>query len=291
MVADVIDFLSSDKACYVARQARRSHRRQTLTASNLLGELNMELGDKVAVVTGGGRGIGRGITVKMVGAGARVLVAQRQPLDEALAADRSVAWVEADLSQREAPAVIARAAEELGGADILVNNAGVMFERSLDDMTEDEWDRMMAVNLRAPVFLAKALLPQMRRRGGGSIVNIGSIEGLGANPSHVAYCASKSAVHGFTRAMAVDLGMDGIRCNAIAPGWINSELSDQYIGAQPDAMRARADLLKLHPVGRTGDPEDIGATVVFLASDAAAFITGQVVVVDGGRTAKLSLPF
>ncbi|MNF86391.1 3-oxoacyl-[acyl-carrier-protein] reductase FabG [compost metagenome] len=251
----------------------------------------MMLNDKVAVVTGGGRGIGRGITEKLLQAGARVLIAQRQPLDEDLGSNPQVAWIEADLAEREAPYAIARAVEEgFGGADILVNNAGFMFELSLDEMGEDDWDRMMAVNLRAPVFLAKALLPQMRRRG-GSIINIGSIEGIGANPWHAAYCGSKAGVHGFTRALAVDLGRDGIRCNAIAPGWINSDLSHAYIDAQPDPAQARVGLLKLHPVGRTGEPQDIGNVVVFLASDAAAFITGQVIVVDGGRTAKLPLPF
>ncbi|WP_280290930.1 SDR family oxidoreductase [Pseudomonas sp. BN417] len=251
----------------------------------------MMLNNKVAVVTGGGRGIGRGITEKLLEAGARVLVAQRQALDESLGANPQVAWVEADLAERDAPYAIARAAEErFGGADLLVNNAGFMFERSLEEMSEDDWDRMMAVNLRAPVFLAKALLPQLRVRG-GSIVNIGSIEGIGANPWHTAYCGSKAGVHGFTRALAVDLGRDGIRCNAIAPGWINSDLSHAYIDAQPDPVQARAGLLKLHPVGRTGEPQDIGNAVVFLASEAAAFITGQVIVVDGGRTAKLPLPF
>ena len=119
----------------------------------------MLLNDKVAVVTGGGRGIGRGISEKLLEAGARVLVAQRQPLDEDLGADPRVAWCEADLGEREAPYAIARAVEaHFGGADILVNNAGFMFEKSLDDMHEDDWDRLLAVNLRAPVFLAKALL-------------------------------------------------------------------------------------------------------------------------------------
>lgn len=252
----------------------------------------MNLQDKVAVVTGGGRGIGRGITEKLLAAGARVFIAQRQPLDETLGGNPKVAWLNADLAEREAPYAIAQAVQErFGGADILVNNAGFMFELSLDDMTEADWDRMMIVNMRAPVFLAKALLPQMRQRGGGSIINIGSIEGLGANPWHAAYCGSKAGVHGFTRALAVDLGRDGIRCNAIAPGWINSDLSNDYIAAQPNVAEARAGLLKMHPVGRTGEPGDVGGTVVFLASEEAAFITGQVIVVDGGRTAKLPLPF
>lgn len=252
----------------------------------------MNLANNVAVVTGGGRGIGRGITEKLLAAGARVLVAQRQPLDASLSGCANLAWVEADLSQKEAPRVIAQAAQEyFGGADILVNNAGFMFEQSIDEMCEEDWDRMMVVNMRAPVFLAKALLPQMRRRGGGSIVNIGSIEGIGANPWHAAYCGSKAGVHGLTRALAVDLGRDGIRCNAIAPGWINSDLSNAYIDAQANPAGARQDLLALHPVGRTGEPQDIGDAVVFLCTEGAAFITGQVLVIDGGRTAKLPLPF
>lgn len=252
----------------------------------------MDLNNKVAVVTGGGRGIGRGITDKLLSAGAKVMVAQRQPLSADLADDDRIAYVRADLSLREAPYLIARAVEAtFGGADILVNNAGFMFEQSLDEMDEDNWDQMMAVNMRAPVFLAKALLPQMRKRGGGSIINIGSIEGIGANPYHAAYCGSKAGVHGFTRALAVDLGRDGVRCNAIAPGWINSDLSNDYINAQENSMQAQKDLLAMHPIGRTGEPEDIGGLVVFLASDESTFLTGQVIVVDGGRTAKLPLPF
>ena len=124
---------------------------------------------------------------------------------------------------------VEHAVERFGGIDVLVNNAGIMFERTVSEIRLEEWDLMMAVNLRAPLFLAQAVLPHMRERGGGSIINIGSIEGLGANPDHAAYCASKAGVHGMTRAMAVDLGADNIRCNAIAPGWIASELSETYL--------------------------------------------------------------
>ncbi len=252
----------------------------------------MKLDNKVAVVTGGGRGVGKGISEKLLEYGARLLIAQRQPLEGDLATDPRVTWFSVDLAEPGAPVAIAEAVEQrFGGADILVNNAGIMFERSLDEMSEEEWDKMMAINMRAPVFLAKALLGQMRRRGGGSIINISSIEGIGSNPWHAAYCASKAGVHGFTRALAVDLGQDGIRCNAIAPGWINSDLSDAYINQQANPEQARHGLLSLHPVGRTGESRDIGGAVAFLASDEAAFITGQVLVVDGGRTAKLPLPF
>ena len=250
------------------------------------------LNGKNVVVTGGGRGIGRGITEKLLEAGACVLIAQRQVLDAELQQHPRVYFVEADLASTDAPGLIAQVAQkQLGGVDVLVNNAGFMFEKSIDDMTEQDWDRMMAVNLRAPAFLCKALVPQMRLRGAGSIINIGSIEGIGSNPEHAAYCASKAGIHGLTRALAVDLGRDSIRCNAIAPGWINSELSDAYLANQADPRAARQALLRLHPVGRTGMPTDIGGAVVFLASELSAFITGQVLVVDGGRTAKLPLPF
>ena len=252
----------------------------------------MELDGKIALVTGGGRGIGRGIVDRFLEEGAQVAIVQRRSLDDALAAHPRVAHVTADLSD---PSAIATAVEQVverfGGIDVLVNNAGIMFERSISEIRLDEWDLMMAVNLRTPLFLAQAVVPSMRERGGGSIVTIGSIEGIAANPQHAAYCASKAGVHGLTRAMAVDLGPDGIRCNAIAPGWIASDLSETYLEAQPDPGAARDALNRLHPVGRVGRPTDVGDLAVYLASDRSSFMTGEVVVLDGGRTAKLPLPF
>jgi meso-butanediol dehydrogenase/(S,S)-butanediol dehydrogenase/diacetyl reductase len=251
----------------------------------------VELTGKVAVVTGGGRGIGRGIVDRFLEEGAQVAVVQRRPLDDRLTAHPQVVHVAADLgaSPSIAPAV-ERVVERFGGIDVLVNNAGIMFERAVSEIRLEEWDLMMAVNLRAPLFLAQAVLPHMRARGGGSIVNIGSIEGLGANPQHAAYCASKAGVHGLTRAMAVDLGADGIRVNAIAPGWIASELSETYLESHPDPEAARDALNRLHPVGRVGRPSDVGDLAVYLASDRSSFLTGEIVVLDGGRTAKLPLP-
>jgi NAD(P)-dependent dehydrogenase (short-subunit alcohol dehydrogenase family) len=254
-------------------------------------EIVMNLNQKLAVVTGGGRGIGRGISEKLLSEGCKVLVAQRQVLDDELMANPQVHFIKADLSERQAPYAIAAQALSLGGADILVNNAGVMFEKPLQEMLESDWDYMIAVNMRAPAFLAKALLEQMAEKKSTSIINIGSIEGLGANPQHAAYCASKAGIHGLTRALAVDLGGYGIRCNAIAPGWINTDLSHDYINAQDDPEQARVALNAMHPAGRTGEPADIGAMVAFLASEEATFITGQIFTVDGGRTAKLPLPF
>lgn len=249
-----------------------------------------DLDGKTAVVSGGGQGIGLGISRALLEAGARVLIAQRSALPDELAARDRIRWIEADLAQADSFAAIADSAKrELGRVDVLVNNAGIMFESSLEAMKLDEWNRMLAVNLTAPVFLSQHLLPLMT--AGGSIINIGSIEGLASNPEHAAYCASKGGVHALTRALAVDLGERKIRVNAIAPGWIRSPLSDDYINVQPDSEQAWQDLFKMHPAGRIGEPEDVGRLAVYLAGDGSCFMTGQVIVLDGGRTSKLPLPF
>jgi len=251
----------------------------------------IDLQDKVIVVTGGGQGIGLGISQVLLDAGARLLIVQRSPLAAELTS-RSAEWIEADLASADSYASIANAiGRKHARVDALVNNAGFMFEKTLEQMQLEDWNRMLAVNLTAPAFLSRALLPLMRAAGGGSIVNIGSIEGLAANPQHAAYCASKGGVHALTKAMAVDLGSDSIRVNAIAPGWIRSDLSDDYINAQKDPQTAWEGLYKMHPAGRVGEPQDVGRLAAYLASDASSFITGQVMVIDGGRTSKLPLPF
>ena len=249
-----------------------------------------KLPNRVAIVTGGGRGIGAGITRRFVAEGATVAIMQRTaPPAELL--NSQTFFVAADLSSPEDIAKAMQAClNRLGGLDILVNNAGIMFEKTVDEMSEEDWDRMMAINLRAPFLLTKHAMPGFRRRGGGSIINIGSIEGLASNPGHPAYSASKAGIHGFTAAVAVDHGREGIRCNAIAPGWINSELSEVYVNSMSDGARVRRELLVMHPVGRLGEPEDVGNLAVWLASDESSFVTGQVYVIDGGRTKKLPLP-
>ena len=250
-----------------------------------------QLTGKTAVITGGGQGIGLGISLAFLRAGASLLIAQRSPLPAELNNRPEVQWVKADLSQPDSYEAIAKTVEEkLGAVDILINNAGIMFEKPLDLMHLSEWQQMLAVNLTAPVFLSKALLP-MLRQSHGNIINIGSIEGIDANPEHIAYCATKGGVHAMTKAMAVDLGKDNIRVNAIAPGWIRSALSDDYINAQENPKAAWEGLYKMHPLGRIGEPDDVGKLAVYLASDDAGFMTGQVIVLDGGRTSKLPLPF
>lgn len=240
------------------------------------------LADKVALVTGGRTGIGLACANRLAADGARVIVAQRGNAE-------GFETIACDLSDPAVPArVVDGVVERAGRLDILVNNAGVMFEGTVEEAALHQWDRTFAVNLRAPFLLIKHAVPHLR--GGGSIVNIGSIEGLGANPRHPAYCASKAGLHGLTRAVAVDHGPDGIRCNAVAPGWIDTDLNVEFIESLGDPAAFRREIGRVHPVGRTGTPEEVAALVCWLASDEAAFVTGQVYTVDGGRMAKLPLP-
>ena len=138
--------------------------------------------------------------------------------------------------------------------------------------------------------MARACVAHMRSRGGGAIVNIGSVEGFAVNPGHTAYAASKAGVHGLTVALAVDLGQFGIRCNAVAPGWIDTELNRSYVEAHPDPDTFADEMARLHPVEHIGSARDVGDAVVWLASDASRFVSAETITVDGGRTRKLSLP-
>jgi meso-butanediol dehydrogenase/(S,S)-butanediol dehydrogenase/diacetyl reductase len=237
---------------------------------------------KIALVTGASSGMGAETARLLSDGGARVFAAQRGPSDfEDIAVDF------ADPSAPEK--AIDQIAKATGQLDILVNNAGVMREGTVEETSLDDWYLQIQINLTAPFLLIRYAMPLLRAAR-GAIVNVGSIEGLGSNPRHPAYGASKAGLHGLTRAVAVDHGPDGVRCNAVAPGWIDTPLNEDFIASLAEPAAFRAKIGGIHPLGRTGAPLEVAELICWLASDAASFVTGQVWTIDGGRMSKLSLP-
>ncbi len=254
-------------------------------------ELPQDLVGKVALVTGGNKGIGLAIADELQAQGAQVFTAQRTANNSNGSANNSNE-IQADFTDKNAPQqVIDTIITQTGRLDILINNAGMMQEASIEATSLLMWQNMLDVNLTAPFLLIQAALPYLKKsKNGGAIVNIGSIEGIGANPSHAGYVASKAGLHGLTRAVAVDCGGDNVRCNIVAPGWIDTDLNNDFIAAQENPENFKQNIGKIHPLGRTGNPREVAKLVAFLASAQSSFITGQIYVIDGGRTAKLSLP-
>jgi 3-oxoacyl-[acyl-carrier protein] reductase len=230
---------------------------------------------KTALVTGGSRGIGRAIALELGRAGATVVVGYRGGRDEAEAVAAAVGGraVQADVADPEAAKALV---EEAGDLDILVNNAGITRDGLLARMPDEDWRDVIETNLSAMFYTCRAVARPMMKKRGGSIVNISSIVGVHGNPGQTNYAAAKAGIIGFTKSLARELGSRGVRANVVAPGYVATQLTDVL----PD--EAKAAMLAATPLGRLGNPADIAGAVRFLCSDDASFITGEVLLVDGG---------
>ena len=246
------------------------------------------LAGRVALVTGTSRGLGRALAHALATAGAAVactarsLDDARKVAEEIAAAGGRAAAYPVDVTRSDDVASAVRGAEqELGGAiDVLVNNAGVTLDRPSLETTDDDWDRVLATNVGGMFRCARAVAPGMIARGGGKIVNIGSMYGRIGVARYAAYCASKAAVEALTRSLAVEWARHGIQVNCVAPGYLNTDIPRAALADE----RTRTLFLSKIPQRRIGEPEEIGPLVVYLASPASGYVTGQTIYIDGGQT-------
>jgi 3-oxoacyl-[acyl-carrier protein] reductase len=230
---------------------------------------------KRALVTGASKGIGRAIAEELAAAGAEVVVGFRTGAEEAEALAREISGraVQADVSTADEAA---RLVEEAGDLDILVNNAGVTRDGLLARMADDDWRTVIETNLSSVFYTCRAVCRPMMKKRSGSIVNVSSIVGVHGNPGQTNYAASKAGIIGFTKSLARELGNRGVRANVVAPGYVRSQLTDVLPEEATEAMLGNT------PLGRLGEPKDVAGAVRFLCSDEASFITGDVLLVDGG---------
>lgn len=253
----------------------------------------MSFQDKVALITGGGTGIGKAVARRLVASGAKVVINGRRAdtLDQAAleidGSGKNVVSVAGDISSPATSRGMVEAAQKkFGGVDILINNAGIFKPTPFLEHTEDDVSRYLDIILKGTFFASQAAIPSMQKRGGGAIVNIGSmwaIQAIGLTPSS-AYSAAKAGVHALTRNLAIEFAKDRIRVNTVAPAVVETPVYDTFL--TPEQV---AEILPtfnaFHPLGRNGQPDDVVSAILFLASDEAAWITGAILPVDGGVTA------
>jgi 3-oxoacyl-[acyl-carrier protein] reductase len=245
----------------------------------------MELEGKVALVTGGSRGIGAAIALDLAQNGARVAICDLQPasatvppFNMARELGRKVLYFQADVADfRRAGEVVSEIVSALGRLDVLVNNAGINSDHAIWNMTEEEWDRVIAVNLKGAFNYARAVAPIFRAQRGGKIINISSVNGLRGQRGLANYAAAKAGMIGLTKTLAKELGKYQVNVNAIAPGYITTPMTE------PLPRESKEEALREAVLGRLGTPEDVAYLVTFLCSDRADYITGEVIRVDGGQ--------
>lgn len=250
-----------------------------------------KLEGKTAVVTGGASGIGEAIAVRFAREGANVALCDVADSGEDVVqgivrSGGAAIFVKADLRrEREAEALMRATDERFGGLHILVNNAGVSGGKSVVAAEEQDWERIMAINLKGSWYCSKYAIPLMIASGGGSVVNIASTHAYRTQANHFPYHSSKAGMIAMAYGICVDFGARNIRANSICPGFIETPLAEAHMRQFPNREEKTRAMLAAHPLGRFGKPEDVAAAAVFLASDDAAFISGTTLVVDGGRSA------
>ena len=244
----------------------------------------MLLEGKVAIITGASRGIGKAIAQEFVSQGAKVAFTYRSSEEKARALEAeltsnggTVRGFKSDAAEMDqAEALVSEVVEAYGTVDIVVNNAGITDETLLMRMNEEQWDRVISVNLKSCFALTKAVMRTMLKARAGSIINVSSVVGVQGNAGQANYAASKAGILGFTKSVALELGSRNIRCNAIAPGFIETEMTAALDEATVQGWR---DAI---PLKRGGQPEDVAQLCTFLASDMSSYITGQTICIDGG---------
>ena len=253
------------------------------------------LSHKVALVTGGRGGIGRAICARFAAEGAEVIAAdlnERGSLTGTAPPDNRFLKLDVT-SEEDARNSIEFVEDAFGRLDVLVNAAGIEIEETIENTSLEEWNRIFSVNVTGTFLTSKHALPLLRKSAGASIVNFGSYDGFIADPGLAAYCATKGAVHALTRAMACDHGPEGIRVNAVCPGYIDTPMLQSFFEGEGSGVRGgRIDMLQeavraIHPSRRYGTPEDVASLVTWLASDEARYANGQLWVLDGGLTAQV----
>ena len=244
------------------------------------------LAGRVALVTGAGRGIGYGIAQALGGAGATVACAARS-LDQVEAAaaairakDGSARAFRLDVARAEdITTQVETIVQALGPIDVLVNNAGIVLQKPAVELTDEDWERILATNLTSMFRLARAVAPSMIERGGGKIVNVGSLWGKIGVPGFLAYCVSKAGIDAMTRCLALEWARHGIRVNCLAPGYVRTDFNVREMADE----RMRAHIISRVPLRRIGEPDEVGPLAVYLASPASDFMTGQTIYLDGGE--------
>lgn len=254
----------------------------------------MKLDGQVAIITGGGMGIGAATARLFAAEGAAVVLgdiveeAGRSLADAITARGGRAAFVRCDVRRPDdVTQLVQSTVETFGGVDCLINNAGIALAKSTTETTLDEWERVLGINLTGPWLCARAVIPVMRHRGGGVIVNVASNAGLVGFPNLAAYCASKGGLVQLTKAMALDCAPDHIRVNALCPGHTRTPMGDGFIASQanPDAF-VREFINVQHPIGRMAEAEEVARAILFLAAADSSFITGAILAADGGYTAR-----